>query len=288
MSAMESVVITVVAAVVTGGIVGILAGMLGVGGGTVLVPVFRLLFGMSAIGSTATSLFTIIPTSISGAVSHVRGKTCVPKIGVALGLGGACLSPVGVWVAERAPDWLIMVVVACIIIYTSITMFRKGLSMPKESAKAGQQSLTSGSARDEAAKTQTTQPVSFNPNHSQIMMAVAIGAFAGFASGFSGLGGGFLMVPLMLSLLHMPMKLTSGTSLIAIMILATPAVIAQCMLGNVDLIVGIAVACGTIPSAFLGAKLVKRLPERTLRLVFASFIIVGAVLLVVKEMSLMV
>ena len=45
--------------------IGILSGMLGIGGGTVLVPIFRLAFGMSPIMSTATSLFTIIPTSVS-------------------------------------------------------------------------------------------------------------------------------------------------------------------------------------------------------------------------------
>ena len=299
--------ITVVAAVATGGIVGLIAGMLGVGGGTVLVPVFRLLFCRSAMGSTATSLFTIIPTSISGGISHVRGKTCVPMLGVALGLGGACFSPLGVRLAEHSPDWLIMIVVACIIIYSSVTMFRKGLSMPKVAAQATRQSPENVSTQDELitaqterqtpkntdaqgefAVAQTEQPVSFKPNRSQLMIAVAIGALAGLASGFSGLGGGFLMVPLLLSVLHMPMKLTSGTSLIAIMILALPATITQIMLGNVDLIVGIAVACGTIPAAFFGARLVKNLPERTLRLAFAGFLIVGASLLLLKEVSLMV
>ena len=141
--------------------------------------------------------------------------------------------------------------------------------------------------QDEAVVAQMDQPAPFKPNRKQILLAVAIGAIAGFASGFSGLGGGFLMVPLMLALLHMPMKLTSGTSLIAIMILATPATITQYMLGNVDLIVGIAVACGTIPAAFFGAKLVKYLPERTLRLAFACFLIVGAVLLLLNEVTLM-
>ena len=44
-------------------VVGILSGLLGIGGGTILVPVFRLAFGMSPVMSTATSLFTIIPVS---------------------------------------------------------------------------------------------------------------------------------------------------------------------------------------------------------------------------------
>ena len=85
-----------------GVLIGIASGLLGIGGGTVMVPIFRLAFGMSATMSTATSLFAIIPTSISGAISHVKGKTCIPALGIAAGLGGACLSPVGVWLPRAA------------------------------------------------------------------------------------------------------------------------------------------------------------------------------------------
>ena len=51
---------------IAGVAIGILSGLLGIGGGTVMVPIFRLAFGMSPVVSTATSLFAIIPTSISG------------------------------------------------------------------------------------------------------------------------------------------------------------------------------------------------------------------------------
>ena len=57
-------------------VIGLFSGMLGIGGGMVMVPLFRLVFGMSAVGSPATSLFTIIPTSVSGAISH--GMDCSP------------------------------------------------------------------------------------------------------------------------------------------------------------------------------------------------------------------
>ena len=108
-----------------GVLIGIASGLLGIGGGTVMVPIFRLAFGMSATMSTATSLFAIIPTSISGAISHVKGKTCIPALGIAAGLGGACLSPVGVWLAQLSPDWLVMLAAALIIGYSAINMFKK-------------------------------------------------------------------------------------------------------------------------------------------------------------------
>lgn len=78
-----------IAPALAGVFVGVMSGLLGVGGGTIMVPIFRLAFGMSPLASTATSLFAIIPTSISGVVAHARAKTCVPKLGLALGAGGA-------------------------------------------------------------------------------------------------------------------------------------------------------------------------------------------------------
>ena len=94
--------------------VGILSGLLGIGGGTVLVPVFKLLYGMPAIAATATSLFTIIPTSLSGVVTHLRNNTCIPALGVAAGIGGAIMSPLGVWLASVSPDWAIMTAAALV------------------------------------------------------------------------------------------------------------------------------------------------------------------------------
>ena len=103
----------------------------------------------------------------------------------------------------------------------------------------------------------------------------------------SCLGGGFLMVPLMVAWLNLPMKLASGTSLIGIMILAIPGVVTQGVLGNIDYLAGIATAVGTVPGAFLGARFVSRAPERTLRILFSIFLGVGAVLLVAKELALL-
>ena len=107
--------------------VGVMSGLLGVGGGTIMVPIFRLAFGMSPLASTATSLFAIIPTSISGVVAHTRAKTCVPRLGLALGVGGAVMSPVGVWLASVSPGWLVICVAAVVIGFSAFKMFKKAV-----------------------------------------------------------------------------------------------------------------------------------------------------------------
>ena len=275
---------------VVGLAVGVLAGLLGIGGGMLLVPAFKLGYAMDSLMCTATSLFTIIPTSVSGAISHIRNKTCLPKLGVAAGLGGACLSPLGVWLATLSPDWAVMGAAALIIAYSSVTMFRKALKAPKvprgaTGAEAAHAAAKEAAAEDRAATIERAHAEAPTIGWREAAIGAAIGLFAGLASGYVGVGGGFIMVPLMMSILHVPMKLTSGTSLIAVMILAVPGTATQALLGNINWIAGIAVACGSIPGATLGAKLIPKVPERQLRFLFAGFLVVAAVLLVVNQLG---
>ena len=286
---MEAMVPLFLVSLVVGLAVGVLAGLLGIGGGMPLVPAFKLGYAMDSLMCTATSLFTIIPTSVSGAISHIRNKTCLPKLGVAAGLGGACLSPLGVWLATLSPDWAVMGAAALIIAYSSVTMFRKALKAPKvprgAGAGAADAAAKEAAAEDRAAAIERAHAEAPTIGWREAAIGAAIGLFAGLASGYVGVGGGFIMVPLMMSILHVPMKLTSGTSLIAVMILAVPGTVTQALLGNINWIAGIAVACGSIPGATLGAKLIPKVPERQLRFLFAGFLVVAAVLLVVNQLG---
>lgn len=274
-----------IAPVLVGIGIGILSGMLGIGGGTVMVPIFRLAFDMSAIMSTATSLFTIIPTSISGAVSHIRAKTCIVSLGVAAGIGGACTSPLGVWLATISPAWLIMAAAALIIGYSAVSMLRKAFKTKPAKAAASGAAVPETSSTPNVVQPSVSdeQNASVKLSRKQLLIGACIGLGAGLASGYVGVGGGFIMVPLMLSLIGIPMKKASGTSLIAVMILAIPGVIEQGLLGNINYTAGIMVAVGSIPGAVIGARLVRKVPERILRFIFGGFLIVAAILLVLNE-----
>lgn len=286
--------------------VGVLSGLLGIGGGTIMVPLFRLVFGMEPIAATATSLFTIVPTSISGMWKHAKNKTSLPRVGIVCGLAGACLSPVGVWAANVSPGWAIMGAAAVIVAYSSFTMLKKALAAPKSgAAKEGCQACEKKATSDAAAVSAAVAMAPVAAGGSGVAEAQAapfeapaikltpkyvakvafIGVIAGFMSGYVGVGGGFIMVPLFVSMLGIPMRLASGTSLTAVCILAIPGVIEQAFLSNIDYMVGVAMMVGSIPGAVVGANLVKRVPERALRFTFAAFLLLMAVLLIVNEAS---
>ena len=315
---------TFIIAAIIGVIIGIFSGLLGIGGGTLMVPIFRLGFGMSAISSTATSLFTIIPTSLAGLITHVKNKTCIPKVGVLCGLGGACTSPLGVYLASISPSWAIMLAAAAIIGYSSYSMFRKAIRMPKiapqgesavtgkdlekeaekaaRAAQAAQAAAAQAQAAQAAAAQGKGQPTTtkaaanatktasapkeepFKLSVKKVALCLLIGLIAGLASGYVGVGGGFIMVPLFISLLGIMMRQASGTSLVAVTILAIPGVVEQGLLGHIDYIAGIAMAVGSIPGAVIGASLIRKLPERKLRFVFGAFLLISAVVLLFNEL----
>ena len=265
---MEPTVTAVIVSLIVGLFIGLLSGMLGVGGGSIMVPVFTLGYALEAIKATATSLFTIIPTAIAGSITHIRQRTCVVGLGVAAGLGGACVSPLGVYLASISPSWAIIVAAAAVILWSAVKMLRKAVRAPKVKAS------------DEVIP-----PAPRMLPARQLVKGFFIGAIAGLAAGYVGIGGSFLMTPLFVVLLDLSMKHASGTSLLAIAILSVPGAVEQLMFGNVVVWLGLAIAAGSIPGAIVGAKLIKRVSERNLRFGFGAILGVCAVAMVLREIA---
>lgn len=190
------------------------------------------------------------------------------------------MSPMGVWLASVSPGWLVICVAAIVIGFSAFKMFKKAVKCAP-TPRAGR---AGGNAQDASAKAVPDQPVL---SRKQYLQGACIGLIAGLASGYVGVGGGFIMVPLMLAVLDIPMSLASGTSLIAIMILAIPGVIEQGLLGNIEYLAGIAIVVGSIPGALVGARLVRVVPERQLRFIFGGFLLVAAVMLMLNEFGIL-
>ncbi len=199
-------------------------------------------------------------------------------MGVAIGVGGAVTSSLGVWLASVSPSWLIMVFTACIIVYSAITMLRRAFAMHPDKARARGENGASGIRKQEI-------PPVPSMTRTQLLIGFCIGLIAGIGAGYAGVGGGFLIVPLAIQFIKIPMKLTSGTSLVAMMILAIPGVVYQAVLGNVDWLAGIAVAFGSIFGAMVGARLIQYVPERTLRFIFGAFLFLAGIALVVDQLG---
>ncbi|RPF49776.1 hypothetical protein EDD75_0599 [Thermodesulfitimonas autotrophica] len=114
----------------------------------------------------------------------------------------------------------------------------------------------------------------------QTLGLISLGILVGLFSGFFGIGGGIVMIPALMYLMHMDPRVVVGTSLAVIMPTALFGTITHSAHGNVDLRVAFLLATGAALGSVLGASLVTWVPEKLLqRLLGAVFLLVAARLL---------
>ena len=240
-----------------GSLTGFLSGFLGVGGGFILVPLL-IFTGVPTHIAIGSSLAYIVFTGISGVLQHYNQKNCDFKLALLLMCGGVVTAQIGavmtLYVAERILETLL----GFILLGTAIRMIteKDGRSMSSNIAKMSMRY--------------------------KISVAIAIGLITGFLSGLVGVGGGFLLVPLMVLLLHVPIHKAIGTSLMGVVGFATSGVIRHWMIGHIDpSLVGILVT-GGIFSAPLGAKASKKTSRQFLRKIFSALLLLFSFRLLIQ------
>jgi hypothetical protein len=113
-----------------------------------------------------------------------------------------------------------------------------------------------------------------------IIVVLALGVLAGILVGLLGIGGGIVLVPAMMYILHMDQHLAQGTSLFILLPpIGLGALREYWKAGNVDLRAGILCAAGMILGAYVGSKFAVPMSTQKLKGLFGGFLILSAVLL---------
>ena len=110
-----------------------------------------------------------------------------------------------------------------------------------------------------------------------LVRAALVGVAAGFLSGLFGVGGGILLVPALVVLLHLPQRMASGTSLAAVLPISVASLVSYAISGSVDWWVALFLAIGAVSGAVLGTHLLQVLPLRIVGIGFVVLLVLTAI-----------
>jgi uncharacterized membrane protein YfcA len=114
----------VIGAIVVGALAGVLAGLLGVGGGVLFVPALTVFLGLSQVDAEATSLLAIMPMALVGAWRQHRYGNVDLRDGVTLGLAAIPGAVLGVAIVNVVPERVVQIAFACLMLVIAYRLVR--------------------------------------------------------------------------------------------------------------------------------------------------------------------
>jgi uncharacterized protein len=219
--------------------VGFLSGAFGKGGSAISTPLLHAL-GVPAIVAIASPLPATIPSTWLASRGYARAGHVdrhVVRIGLAVGLP---LTAIGAVLTRWIPG-------ERLVLATDIVLLVFGLRVLLR-------------AHDDADAADN--------DHPSTSRTVGVVAVAALVSGLLGNSGGFLLAPLFMSVLHMPVRRALGTSLALAAALAVPGTIVHAFLGHIDWSLTLVFGLASVPLATLGATTALRVRERSLTLAY--------------------
>ena len=259
--------------------VGLLSGLFGVGGGFLMTPLL-IMFGIPSTVAAATDSNQIVAASTSGTYAHWKVGNVDFKMGLYLLAGGFLGGVVGVQAikllhAMGNADFVIKMTYVLMLGIVGTYMFIESLqSMKKKGPAVDEVKEKKESAVGKFLKALPLQ-THFEKSgitHS-VLVPIVLGGFVGVLAAIMGVGGGFLMVPIMVYMLRMPMHVVVGTSLFQILFTCIEVTFLQAYTNhNVDFILAVLLLLGSTVGAQVGTVFGRKLKAEPLKILLAGIL----------------
>jgi len=255
--------------------IGFLAGLFGIGGGFIIVPILIFSYEYSGLSpsvlthvSIGTSLFVIIFASLTSTYQHKKQRNIEWRTVFIVGFSSAISAFATTRLAVALSGRYLQMAFAGAVLFTAIRM------------------LTERKAEVQKESELLTRPGT--------LRLLGVGVATGMVAALAGIGGGVIIIPMMYYFLKMPLKLAIGTSSATIFITALSSVTGYVLnglghadlppwsLGFIDLQRGVALAIGSILLARVGAYVSFKTQPYRLRKWFALFVTLVAIYILVK------
>ena len=265
-----------------GSLGGIMAGMFGVGGGFLVTPLL-IFSGVSPAVAVATVTNQITASSFSGFLTHFRRGNVDVKMGLFLLFGGFIGSIIGVQIFTILKqmgqiDVFVSIFYVIFLFIVGIFMMAESLSSIIRSAKNSSNDYGKKPSKFNKVISSKKLPwvVSFPKSYLKVsvFVPVIIGIFSGILVSLMGIGGGFVMVPVMLYILKMPNSVVVGTSLFQIIFTTGFITILHAVkTQTVDIVLSSLLMMGGVLGAQLGIVIGSKLKAEKLRIILAMIVL---------------
>lgn len=261
-----------------GGVVGFLSGLFGVGGGFLLTPML-IMAGVPPAVATASDTNQIVAASVSGTLAHARSGNVDFKLGAIILVGGLIGGTFGTDVVRHLRslgnfDFVVKLAYVIMLFFVGVFMLQESLRAlrRKGSEKTDPQSTRSTSSFAARLPLRIYFPVS--GIECSVVALVALGFLIGILAALMGVGGGFIMLPVMIYLLGIPTLKAVGTSIFTVVFTAINVTLAQATVnGTVDVVLAVLLLIGSSLGAQFGAKISRRLAGEQLRVAFSVIVL---------------
>jgi len=265
-----------------GGLVGFLSGLFGVGGGFLLTPLL-IMIGIPPTIAAASDSNQIVAASSSGTYAHWRLGNVDFKMGLYLLVGGVVGGTLGVQLIKilRAlgnADFVIKITYVVMLGLVGSYMFQESLRNLRGGMRLAQAEPEEAESVSWFARLNQVLPwrTQFEKSGTtmSLLMPLGFGVLVGVLAAIMGVGGGFIMVPVMVYMLRMPMHVVVGTSLFQILFTCMNVTFMQAYVNHtVDFTLALILLLGSTLGAQIGARVSRKLKADQLKILLASIVL---------------
>jgi uncharacterized protein len=249
--------------------IGLLIGMTGMGGGSLMTPLLIIVFGIQPVTAVGTDIFYGAVTKTAGAWRHLKHHTVHRGIALWLAVGSIPMAIAGVWLievlqhryGEEDVNKVVLGMVASALLVVGIATLIRALFL-----------------RDMIPERRA-----MHLYRRHIVAAVITGAVTGFVIGLTSAGSGTLIALVLIAVFRLTPQRVVGTDVFHAAVLLWAAGIAHWIGGNVDLGLAANILVGSIPGVLIGSQLAVKVPTGLLRNALGLVLVASAITLITKE-----
>jgi hypothetical protein len=262
---------------------GFLGGLVGVGGGIVVVPILILAFDLQAQQAVGTSLVMIVFTALSATFAYSRQRRLDWKVGI---MGAVVTVPgaaIGAYMTQFLSSTSLTILFGAFLFFIAASMIRRSYTTGNRDKEPRVRAESRATRWIWNRKMIDAYGNVFQYDAS-IYRGLVLLFFGGVASGFFGIGGGLIVVPILASIVGLPMHIAVATSMLTMIFTSISGTSTHIMLGHVLLAYAAPLVIGIVIGAQLGARTAKRLRSVSLERVFALVVLGFGILLILTRL----